>query len=146
VLNIQLTDIPAVLVGLYATEFALITLSILLTAFLSWSRPIPSLFDASKLGRLPRLLGFAAKSLPRLLVAFHYLILLLVVVLTIASIFFIEVAVTHLLYHCLLLLESASTISLQQLLLVLRVVGDILQHKVEQPLGEQIPRTQADEL
>ena len=80
-LNIQLTDIPAVLVGLYATEFALITLTILLTAFLSWSRPIPSLFDASKLGRLPRLLGFAAKSLPRLLVAFHYLILLIILIL-----------------------------------------------------------------
>ena len=67
--------------GLYATEFALITLTILFTAFLSWSRPIPSLFDASKLGRFPRLFGFAAKSLPRLLVAFHYLILLLIIIL-----------------------------------------------------------------
>ncbi len=79
-MDIQLTDIPAILVGLYSTEFALTTITILMITFLAWSRPIPALFDITKLGRISRIIGFIAKSLPRLVVTFHYIIMIIILV------------------------------------------------------------------
>ena len=52
----------------------------MILTFLTWSRPIPSLFDASKLSRLARILGFLCKSLPRLIVFLHYLVLLVLLI------------------------------------------------------------------
>ena len=66
--------------GLYATEFALTFLTVLLIGFFVWSKQLPSDFSKDSLGRIVRGLGFLMKFLPRLIILFHYIIGILLLV------------------------------------------------------------------
>ena len=71
---------PKVLVGFYATEFALGTLVAMVLAFFGWTRQLPSDFSKDSLGRLVRLLGFIMQVFRRLLTLFHYITAILLLV------------------------------------------------------------------
>jgi hypothetical protein len=80
VLSLKLVDMPKILVGFYATEFALTFLTVLLIGFFSWSKQLPSEFNKDSLGRIVRGLGFLMKFLPRFIILFNYVIGIILIV------------------------------------------------------------------
>ena len=76
VLNIQLTKVPGVLVGFYATETALTMLMVLLLMY--FGRFLPR--DFAKLGRILNCFGILLKLLPKLIILMHYVIFILILV------------------------------------------------------------------
>ena len=79
-MSLKLSNMPKVLVGLYATEFAFTTLVVALFAFFAWSRQLPSDYAKENLGRIARIMGFILNLLRRLVILFHYIVGILLLV------------------------------------------------------------------
>eukprot|EP00347_Sterkiella_histriomuscorum_P012281 403369191 len=76
VLDLQLTTVPGVLVGFYATEVALNSIIFLLLLY--FGRLLPR--DFAKMGRIMNCSGALLKIFPKLIILLHYVIIILILV------------------------------------------------------------------
>ena len=75
-LNIQLYEVPRVLVGFYATQTAFASLIVILMLYFNSFLPK----DFARMGRMLNCFGMFLKVLPKLLIFMHYIIFILILV------------------------------------------------------------------